>query len=590
MARNLPSYTIPQSALEGLPNLEFADPQFYKSSQIDVLLGADILPSILLKGSHPNICGTLLGQETIFGWTITGPVSNSIAKSISSFSTRISLSTEARIEKLLTNFWEVEDIPVKLVKESDIICEKIFQNTTTRSENGRYVVTLPFKDPDHINLGHSRSIALAQFLRNEVRLNRNALLKEQYDTVIQEYLDLGHMRPVPPSNRSDNFYLPHHAVYKPDSTTTKLRVVFNASSLSSNGSSLNDVLHPGPVLQADLTMQILKWRFFQYVFNVDITKMYRQILVNPKHTPYQRILFRTKDNKLRDFELNTVTFGVNCAPFLAIRVLQQLSKDVQSRYPHASDIISNCMYVDDVLAGTHTKSHATQAISELREALESAGFPLRKWTSNEKDLLKIIPKEHRLRSDFLEIEEASDAKTLGIRWKADTDKFFFSPTKLLVQHSVSKREVLSQIAKLFDPAGWLAPFIIRTKMFMQEIWLQELGWDDTLPDDLRKKWHDFLSQYPRLEEVRIPRWVEFRPKGRTQIHGFCDASQRAYGAAIYKRTETNGTFAVHLLTAKTRVAPIKTVSLPRLELCGAVLLAELSATIMPQLPLTRIQQ
>jgi len=173
----------------------------------------------------------------------------------------------------------VDNIPTKRLKESDSYCECNFLQTTTRDASGRYVVTLPFRVPENIGskLRHSRSIALAQFLRNENLLKRNFPLKEQYDSVIQEYLDLGHMREVPPSYDSPSYYLPHQAVVKPESTTTKLRVVFNASSPSANGTSLNDILHAGPVLQSDLTFQILKWRYFQYVFSANITKMYRQI-------------------------------------------------------------------------------------------------------------------------------------------------------------------------------------------------------------------------------------------------------------------------------------------------------------------------
>lgn len=268
LAGNLPSYPIPSNFVNQIPDLPLADPSFYRSSQIDVLIGADILPAILLGGSRSNICGSLLGQETIFGWILSGPVkSPSNSTVISAFTTRISVSQNQKLENLLTRFWEVEDLPSKMVKKSDSDCECNFVRTTTRNNEGRYVVTLPFKTPDSISLGHSRSIALSQFLRSENRFKKNPELKLQYDSVLQEYLDLGHMREVPPSNDSDNFYLPHHAVLKPDSTTTKLRVVFNASSPSSNGQSLNDVLHPGPVLQSDLTIQIIKWRFFRYVFN-----------------------------------------------------------------------------------------------------------------------------------------------------------------------------------------------------------------------------------------------------------------------------------------------------------------------------------
>ncbi|XP_070068143.1 uncharacterized protein [Drosophila takahashii] len=281
--------------------------------------------------------------------------------------------TESQLDGILTKSWEVE-----------------FQWCSSEAGQGIQL------EPNKINLGHSRSIALAQFLRNEARLSKNVPLREQYDSVIQEYLDLGHMHLVSPKDDSSNFYLPHHAVFKPDSTTTKVRVVFNASNKSSNRYSLNDIL----------TTQILKWRFFKYVFNADITKMYRQILVHPDHTRFQRILCRDKEGKLCDYELNTVTFGVNCAPILAIRVLQQLSQDVRDQYPLASDIISNFMYVDDVLAGAHTQQSAVSAIKELSGALESAGFPLHKWTSNEKKLLQDIPKEHLIRSDFLELEDA----------------------------------------------------------------------------------------------------------------------------------------------------------------------------------------
>ncbi|XP_043862640.1 uncharacterized protein LOC122756616 [Drosophila santomea] len=362
----------------------------------------------------------------------------------------------------------VEDVPVKRVRESTSICEENFVQSTKRNEDGR-------------------SIALAQFLRNEIRLNKDVASKKQYDSVIQEYLDLGHMHQVSPDD-SNNFYLPHHAVFKPDSTTTKVRVVFNASNPSSNGNSLNDILHAGPVLQSDLTIQILKWRFFKYVFNADITKMYRQI---------------------------------------------RLAQDIRGQYPLASDIISNFMYVDDVLAGTHTKQSAVLAIEELRLALESAGFPLRKWTSNERKLLQEDPKEHLISADFLELEEASTAKTLRQRIK---------------------------------------------------IWLRELGWDQPLPRDLATQWREFLEGYPALKEIRIPRWVRFHPAAKLQYHAFCDASQDAYGAAIFVRIETKEGCCTHLLTSKTRVAPVRSISIPRLELCGAVLLTELAALVISEVP------
>ncbi|XP_070854179.1 uncharacterized protein [Drosophila suzukii] len=264
LAGKLPSYPIPRDALIYLPAIPLADPTILESSQIDVLIGADILPSVLLSGTLKNICGSLLGQKTIFGCVLSAQLLVHRAKSGSAFTTQITESSDRGLEKLLTKFWEVENIPT-----TDSYCESNFLQTITRDASGRYVVTLPFREPENFGskLGYSRSIALAQFLRNENRLKRDFPLKEQYDSVIQEYLDLGHMREVPPSYDSPSYYLPHHSVVKPESTTTKLRVVFNAYSPSANGTSLNDILHAGPILQSDLTIQILKWRYFQYVFS-----------------------------------------------------------------------------------------------------------------------------------------------------------------------------------------------------------------------------------------------------------------------------------------------------------------------------------
>ncbi|XP_044317457.1 uncharacterized protein LOC123038063 [Drosophila rhopaloa] len=211
IAGNLPSCPLPQHFLRDLPELPLADPKFYESAQKDILIGADILPSILLSVAH---------------------------------------TYEASLDKLLTKFWEVEDLPVKVAKESDLICEDNFLRTTSKDETGR-------------------SQALAQLLRNEQRLKRDSTLKSKYDSVIQEYLDLNHMREVLPTHDSACYYLPHLAVLKPESTTTKLRVVFNASSPSDNRVSLNHILHAGPVLQSDLIIQILKWRYFRFVYSIE---------------------------------------------------------------------------------------------------------------------------------------------------------------------------------------------------------------------------------------------------------------------------------------------------------------------------------
>ncbi|XP_046808394.1 uncharacterized protein LOC111688723 [Lucilia cuprina] len=401
---DLPYYELSSIMSTKFSDLPLADSYSAKTSNVELLIGCDVYPKILRDGIRWDYNRSLVAQRTIFGWIISGKLQSPtpILNSVSSYMNHIDLNAQ------LTKFWKLEEVHEKPAQSNeDIFCEYLYKNTTFRDENGRFVVSLPFKSEysNNIPLGNSRNSALSQFLRNESRLKNNPKLKYDYDKVIEEYSNLNHMMALnpdlsKPSNSS--YYLPHHSVLKPESTTTKLRVVFNASNPTTSGLSLNDVLYPGPVLQQDLTVLITRWRLFKYVFNADIEKMYRQILVNPQHTPYQRILFRSSSEKEpQDFELQTVTFGVNCAPYLAMRTLLELAESCNNDYPEISIILKENMYVDDVLAGSHDLSLALKSRDNLIKILNSAGFPLRKWISNEKSLLQGLEPEHLLMSDTL---------------------------------------------------------------------------------------------------------------------------------------------------------------------------------------------
>ncbi|XP_075167690.1 uncharacterized protein LOC142239810 [Haematobia irritans] len=417
---NVPTHSFPNVGREDIRKLEFADPEFYKSAPVDILIGGNLYPMILLKGVEHGILGSLVAQETVFGWIVTGPSNNCTPKRL----VRLSHCTRVSINEQMAKFWEIEEIPNRVTaSEEDTICEEIYRSTTVRDSNGRYIVDLPFKSdsPPNLKLGQSRYIALSQFLRNEKSLSQKIDLRNMYDDVIKEYLYLGHMKSVqPPKDSSESgFYLPHHGVFKPDSATTKLRVVFNASCTSSNGKSLNDCLYTGPVLQKDIVSLILNWRLYKIVFNADISKMYRQILVNPNHAPFQRIMYRTSpEEEMQEFQLTTVTFGVNCAPYLALRTLLKLAEDEEHRFPVGAKILRESMYVDDALVGVHSIPDGLEARNELTEILKSGGFHLRKWTSNCKEILQNLPREYLLNEEFLNFDDKSNAKTLGIRWNA----------------------------------------------------------------------------------------------------------------------------------------------------------------------------
>lgn len=220
--------------------------------------------------------------------------------------------------------------------------------------------------------------------------------------------------------------------------------------------------------------------------------------------------------------------------------------------------------------------------------LVRGGFELRKWSSNIPMVLEHVPPEHRESQSPLAMTDEEAVGTLGILWYPKTDNFGFCVRRNVVNIATTKRNILSEISKLFDPLGWLSPTIIIGKMLMQELWLIGVGWDDSVPDELANRWSLYRNRLTALESIRIPRWLQSTKNITLQLHGFCDASERAMAAVVYLRTiSADGTITTRLVTAKSKVTPVKTVSIPRLELCAAQLLAKLINFVRITLDLPR---
>ncbi|XP_059221362.1 uncharacterized protein LOC131995991 [Stomoxys calcitrans] len=540
----LPSVSFEISNPSDLEELDLADPNFNKSAQIDLILGNDSERFINIDGIRKNICGDTSAYNTVFGWVLSGPMQTD---RIFSFSTNVVESEDVKISELLRKFWEQEEIPMASpLCEEDQFCEEFYSKTTSRSPDGRYVVRLPFKAEfsDSLSLGSSRFLALAQYNRMESKLSDDPELNTEYNSVLNEYISLGHAeetssQEINSGGKYNSFYLPHHAVVRPEHKSTKVRIVFNASRKSKSGQSLNDVLHTGPTLQTDLTSVLLNWRKYRYVFCGDIQKMYRQIWLHPIDRAYQRILFRPDPKgPVKDFELKTVTFGLNCAPFLAIRTLLQLASDSESEFPDVAETLRKETYVDDILSGGFSIEDTIRAQENLSSVLKHAGFPLVKMTANNPKLLAHLPQESLYDSEFLRFNESSTAKTLGIKWNALTDSFSYTLGAIPTDQPISKRKVLSAVAQLFDPAGWVAPVVIRSKILMQQLWLEGLDWDDELSPETLLRWNALVSDLKHIGSISIPRWLQYHPSDIVEIHGFSDASQAAMCACQGSTTKT----------------------------------------------------
>ncbi|XP_065082278.1 uncharacterized protein LOC135704722 [Ochlerotatus camptorhynchus] len=583
LAIKLPGSTISTQKWQIPETVRLADPTFHVSNDIDLILGAQFFFDTLRYGRIQLGEQLPVLQNSVLGWVVSGPCT--IRDHDHADPRSCLMSSAVRVEEMLRKFWELETVhDTKGWSATDKFCEEHFLANTTRTPEGRYVVRLPKREELIAQLDDNMYQATRRFYSLERSLMSDAQKRKQYHDFVTQYIEMGHMREVAEEelNVRPQFILPHHGVLKPESTTTKLRTVFDSSCKSRSGLALNDVMIPGPTIQEMLVEIVLRFRLYRFVVTADIEKMFRQILVHLLDQSLQRILWRDDPElRLKVYQLLTITYGLNNSPFLATRVLQQLSTDEEQRFPHAARITRKDFYVDNLLTGSNDVEQLKLIVNEMIGLLAAGGFPLRQWSSNCQDVLDVVPEHLRETRTLLELDRDTSATALGLRWEPTTDQLSFKPPKWRDSQPITKRTVLSQMSSLFDPLGLLGPKVVHAKIIIQALWKCQLEWDTPLAVKFVEEWTSYQRDIRHLDGLRIPRLVMLSPHQRLEIHGFSDASLQAYGACVYIRSvDAKGQCYVQLLTAKSRVAPLSSKSIPRLELSAALLLAHLLAQVL----------
>lgn len=555
-----------------------ADPSYWIPEQVHLLLGVGFFARIIVSVVDKGVVGTAV-METRIGVIIFGTDSEKMQYEEGFEKAQSLLAMEPKegikLDRLLERLWLQDQIPVasKLTKEQMEV-EKHYLENFRRDGTGRFTVRIPLKSNIPC-FGSSREIALKRFMYLEKRFTREPNIKEMYVGKMRESIKLGHLVPATERPRLDEivYYIPHHCISKEN------RIVYDASCPTDTGVSLNQIQMLGPKLQKDLFITIMRFRRHRVAIYADIKKMFNQVNLERDQWNLQRIFWReNQDEPLREYWLTVVIFGMTSSAHLAVRSVIQAAREAKREYPEAAGAIENDYYMDDCVTGRESEQEAIKLAKEMEKILIGAGFELRKWKSNSKSVMEALGSNEEKAALFVAEEEST---ILGLKWLVDEDCFTFMVKNPDLKGEITKRSIASHVAQLYDPNGYITPVIIRGKMLIQDLWKAKVGWDEKLNDTFVSSWIEIWKDIECLGKFKIDRWLATGKEETIQVHGFSDSSERAMGAAIYVRVQkVNGEVKRNLLVTKSRIAPVKTVPIPRLELSAAELLSRLVREVL----------
>lgn len=478
----------------------------------------------------------------------------------------------------LQRFWEVEDVGVTTNAQDKTFLEQYSNSHITRQEDGSYSARFPWKD-DHPPLPNNYSICEGRTRSLVHRLAQTAGMLQTYDSILKEQINRGFIEQVMPTSSSAVHYIPHHPVRK-DSSTTPIRIVYDCSCRgSANQPSLNDCLLTSPPFLIDLVSIILRFRLNKYGVSTDIEKAFLHITLHTKDRDFTRFLWLSDasdpNSKFDTYRFCTVLFGSVSSPFMLFATLNH--HQLQYNTPVSHNIRCN-LYVDNIVTGFNSEEETLQFYSQARSILSAAKFNLRAWASNSRQLMETARREGTA-------DKNTVTTVLGLQWNTSLDKLSLTlkgldhPTTLLT----TKREVLQDSSKLFDPLGILNPISVHAKLLTQRLWQQRVMWDEPLDQDILKEWTAILADICKSSVISINRafFPDITSTNSLQLHVFADASTKAYGAVAYLSNLDQTSFVM----AKGRVAPLKQITLPKLELMAAVAAAKLANFVIDSLRL-----
>ena len=559
-----------------LEDIDFDD---ISNARVSLLIGCDIPEAHWPLEHRVGRRKQPFAVKTLLGWVLYGPSTRNIN---STACVNLLNSNDASILEQLDKLYNSEFADTDAVQESlsSDDCKAIeIVNKGIVLREGHYEIPLPWRD-FNLSLPNNYEVARKRVEHLKRRFLRDKMLFNRYSEIICLYQTKGYIVQVPPVQLNQahqpRWYLPHHPVFnakKPD----KLRIVFDFAA-KYNGVCLNDHLLQGPDLTNSLIGVLLRFRKERIAIAADVEEMFLQVRVPVKDRGALRLLWWDSSDlsrNLQEYQLTVHPFGATSSPFCANFALRIAVEEFGGNCTESViNAIKYCFYVDDCLTSLSTITEAMTFIHQICGVLRKGGFRLTKWVSNRREVLEEIPHSERAKTVVnLDSSPLPTERALGLEWNAETDNLCFKFN--LPERSPTRRGILSCVSTLFDPLGLVGPILLPAKCLLQELCRKCMGWDEPVEVEDRIIWERWIKSIHEMREINIPRCIkpDCSDDVKTQqLHIFCDASERGYGAVAYVRYELSWKSAqCQLLFAKSRVSPLKIVTIPRLELNSAVL-------------------
>ena len=577
-------YVIPEIPVE-VPSVDLQkhshlqDLSLHIDGQVDILIGQchaeALIPLEVRKGNR----GDPFAVRTLLGWSVNGPVAATdrcSRKVISNFVTSSPISMSS-LDSDIKRLWDIEgeDLYSEELswsrEDKDVID---FWDQRHKLVDGHYQVPIPWKPGTQFPNNYGMAASRLESLRRN--LDKRGLT-ERYEAEMEKLLDKGYAEEVPraPVNGLHKlWYLPHQPVLN-DKKPDKLRLVFDCAA-KFRGQSLNDKAYQGPDINNKLIDVLLRFRQHSCAVMADVEAMYNQVIIPEDDRDALRFLWVDKQGNKVQYRMTRHLFGgvwCACSATYCLRRVLHDNPDVPDIVRHS---ILKSFYVDDCLVSVPDENTALEVISGTKSVLATGGFNLTKFNANRQSIVEQIPVHDRAK-ETNQVKEFGEAqgKVLGIGWNMKKDTFFYkTDTSRLAGKTLTRRDILSYVASIYDPLGLVSPISITGRLLVQETSKLHLGWDDVIPSSLQQRWERWIMSLNDLHLFHVPRCIkpQMFDDAYMEIHHFGDASKDAYGSCSYLRcVNKSGEIHTALIMSKCRVAPLKNVTIPRLELQAAVL-------------------